>query len=140
MRSQAQTGTTLRYGKGSARTADTSERSGEAHNDSTFGEVVHGRGKRIFDPQSEIPQGTVTKTVNRHRHDIDHEMTEQVETLKRHLSARKFEHLINVVRRETRVGDPKPYIDQFAGGILHLELEVIDVRRYVMGDIPLLPE
>jgi hypothetical protein len=125
--------------EGLARTADVSERSG-AHNYSTFWEVVHGHGKGIFDPQRKIPQGTVTETVDCHRHDIHHEMTEQVEAFKRHLSARKLEHLGNMVRGETRVGGAKQYLDKLTGRILHLVLEKIDVRRHVMGDIPLLPE
>lgn len=82
MRSQAQTGTTLRCGKGSVMAADISERSKEAHDDAAFWEVVHGHGERIFDSQREIPQGTVMETVNCHRHDIDHEVTEKVEAFK----------------------------------------------------------
>ena len=75
-----------------------SERWGEAYNYSTFGEVVHGRRKRVFDSQREIPQGAMMKAVNCHRHDIDHEMAKQAETLKRLLSARKLEHLRKAVR------------------------------------------
>ena len=82
----------------------------EAYNNSTFGEVVDGRRKRILDSQREIPQGAVVETVNRHRHDIDHEMAEQVEALERSLSACELKHLRNMVRvrAATKVGIPKP--------------------------------
>jgi len=82
----------------------------------------------------------VMETVNRHRHDVDHEVAEKVEALKRLFSARKFEHLKNGVRGETVVGGAKAYFDQFTGRILHLGLEEIDVRRYVMGYISLLAD
>jgi len=64
-----------------AMAADFSERWREAHNNSAFREVVYGHGERILDSQREILQGTVMETVNRHRHDIDHEVTEKVEAL-----------------------------------------------------------
>lgn len=102
MRSQAQTGTTLRYGERLAMAADLSDRWREAYNNSAFWEVVHSHGERIFDSQREILQGTVMETVDRHGHDINHEVTEKVETLERLLSARKLEHLENVVKRERR--------------------------------------
>jgi len=77
---------------------------GEAYNKSAFGEVVHGRGKRVFDSQSEIPQGAVMETVDGHRHDIDHEMAEEVEALKRLLSACEFKRLRNTVRGRDKGG------------------------------------
>ena len=51
------------------------------------------------------------ETVNRHRHDIDHEVTEKVEALERLFSARKLEYLKNAVRGETTVGGAKAYFD-----------------------------
>ena len=38
------------------------------------------------------------------------------------------------------VGGVEPYLDQFTGRIMHLGLEEIDVRRYVMGYISLLAD
>ena len=82
----------------------------------------------------------MTETVDCHGHDIDHEVTEKVETLKRIFPPCKLEHLRDVVKGETRVGDSKPYLDQFTGRILHLGLKEIDVRRYIMGDVSLLAD
>jgi len=73
--------------------ADLSERSKEAHDNSAFREVVDGHGERVFDSQRETLQGTMMETVDSHGRDIDHEVAEKVETLKRLLSARKLEHL-----------------------------------------------
>ena len=72
----------------------------KAHNDPTFGEIIHGRGKRIFDSDRKILEGTVTETIDGHRHDIDHEMAEEVKALERLLPTRKLEHLERAVRRE----------------------------------------
>ena len=44
------------------------------------------------------------EAVNCHRHDVDHEMTEEVEALERLLSARKLENLKTMVRGEATVG------------------------------------
>jgi len=46
------------------------------------------------------------ETVNCHRHDIDHEVTEKVETLKRLLPPCKLEHLKNVVKGGRESGIP----------------------------------
>ena len=54
-----------------------------------------------------------------------------------HLQARASE---KSGQGETMVGSVRPYLDQFAGGIMYPGLKEIDVCRYVMGYISLLTD
>jgi hypothetical protein len=119
-----------------AKTVYIRERYGRGYHNTTFWEVVHGHGKRILDPHRKISEGTVTETADGHRHDVDHEMAEEVETLERLFSTGKLEHLKKSSQARGRSGGEKACLDQITGRIVNLRLKEIDMRRYVMGYVP----